>query len=63
MHLKLNREFVTALSVYVARRLGWIKNKQDIRDNFPEDQIKTACEYFDFTTAITAGDCLKLTAN
>ena len=63
LHLKLNREFTTALSVYVARRLGWIKNKQDIRDNFPEDQIKTACEYFDFTTAITAGDCLKLTAN
>lgn len=63
LHLKLNRKFVTAMSVYVARRLGWIKNKQDIRDNFPEDQIKTACEYFDFTTAITAGDCLKLTAN
>lgn len=63
VHIKFNQKFVTALSVYVARRLGWIKNKQDIRDNFPDDQIKTACEYFDFTTAITAGDCLKLTAN
>jgi hypothetical protein len=63
VHIKFCRDFVTALSVYVARRLGWIKNKQDIKNEFPADQVQTACKFFDFTTAITAGDCLKLTAN
>ena len=63
VHIKFNQKFVTAISVYVARRLGWIRNKQDIRENFPAEQVETACKYFDFTTAITAGDCLKLAAN
>lgn len=52
-HLKLNREFVTALNVYIGRKFGWLKDKSDIAKNFPEDVVKQAEKYFDYSTAIT----------
>jgi len=57
IHMKLNKKFVLAISVYVGRRLGWIKNKQDIVENFPDELIQDACEYFDYNAAVTFSDC------
>lgn len=55
-HLKLCREFVTALNVYVGRKFGWIKDKSDIVREFEPDQVPVAEKYFNFTPAITVND-------
>lgn len=55
-HLKLCREFVTALNVYVGRKFGWIKDKSDIVREFEPDQVPVAEQYFNFTPAITVND-------
>ena len=45
-HLKLNPDFVTAMTVEVSRLLGWIRDKSDIEKEFPEDMAKGAEKYF-----------------
>lgn len=55
-HLKLCREFVTALNVYVGRKFGWIKDKSDIVREFEPDQVPVAEQYFNFTPAITVSN-------
>lgn len=44
-HIKLNIEFCKALNVEVARLLGWIQDKREIEDEFPDD-MKDAGKYF-----------------
>lgn len=51
-HFKLNIEFAKALNVEVARLLGWIRNKSDIAEEFPEEMAKDAEKYFKTNFAI-----------
>jgi len=46
MHIKFNIEFTKALNVEVARLLGWIRNKEDIKKEFCEEMSKGAEKYF-----------------
>ena len=46
MHIKFNIEFTKALNVEVSRLLGWIKNKEDIKNEFPEEMASGAEKYF-----------------
>ena len=46
LHIKLNIEVAKALNVEVARLLGWIKSKEDIKKEFREDLAKGAEKYF-----------------
>lgn len=52
-HLKLNKEFAKALNVEVARLLGWIRNKSDIKDEFPDEMADGAEKYFGKSFAIS----------
>ena len=44
-HLKLDIEFCKAMNVEVARLLGWIQNKSEIVNEFPDD-MKDAGKYY-----------------
>lgn len=44
-HLKLNIEFAKALNVEVARLLGWIRDKSEVAQEFPDD-MKDAAKYY-----------------
>lgn len=46
MHVKFTQEFTKAMNVEVARLLGWIKCKEDIKREFPENMSKGAEKYF-----------------
>lgn len=46
MHIKFNKEFTKAMNVEVSRLLGWIRSKEDIAREFPEDMAKGAEKYF-----------------
>ena len=46
MHVKFDMEFMKALNVEVSRLLGWIKTKDDIKKEFPEELAKGAEKYF-----------------
>lgn len=46
MHIRFNKEFMKALNVEVARLLGWIRCKEDIAREFPEELAKGAEKYF-----------------
>lgn len=45
-HLKLNKEFAKALNVEVARLLGWIRDKSEIKDEFPDEMADGAEKYY-----------------
>jgi hypothetical protein len=45
-HIKLDKEFAKAMNVEVSRLLGWIRNKSDIAEEFPEEMAKGAEKYF-----------------
>lgn len=45
-HIKLDKEFAKAMNVEVSRLLGWIRNKSEIADEFPDDMAKGAEKYF-----------------
>ncbi|MBQ9502759.1 MAG: DUF4942 domain-containing protein [Lentisphaeria bacterium] len=47
VHIKFNMEFMKALNVAVARKLGWIKNKSDIAREFTPEMAEGAERYFD----------------
>ena len=46
MHIRFNKEFMKALNVEVGRLLGWIRKKEDIAKEFPEEMAKGAEKYF-----------------
>ena len=46
MHVKFNKEFTKAMNVEVSRLLGWIRTKEDISKEFPENIAKGAEKYF-----------------
>lgn len=52
-HLKLNKEFAKALNVEVARLLGWIRDKSEIKDEFPDEMADGAEKYFGKSFAIS----------
>ena len=53
-HIKLNIEFAKAMNVEVSRLLGWIRSKEDIAKEFPENIANGAQKYF------KANNCLSL---
>ena len=46
MHVKFDIEFTKAMNVEVSRLLGWIKDKEDIKKEFPAELAKGAEKYF-----------------
>lgn len=46
VHFKLNKEFAKAMNVEVSRLLGWIRCKEDIAKEFPEELSTGAEKYF-----------------
>lgn len=46
MHVKFDIEFTKAMNVEVSRLLGWIKDKEDIKKEFPTELAKGAEKYF-----------------
>lgn len=47
VHIKFNMEFMKALNVAVARKLGWIKNAADIAREFTPEMAEGAARYWD----------------
>lgn len=45
-HLKFDKELAKAINVEVSRLLGWIRSKEDIKNEFPDDMAKGAEKYF-----------------
>ena len=52
-HIKLDKEFAKAMNVEVSRLLGWIRNKSDIAEEFPDEMAKGAEKYFKANFAIS----------
>ncbi|MBR5304924.1 MAG: DUF4942 domain-containing protein [Candidatus Gastranaerophilales bacterium] len=46
MHVKFDIEFAKALNVETSRLLGWIRSKEDIEKEFPQELAKGAEKYF-----------------
>ena len=46
MHVKFDIEFAKALNIEASRLLGWIRCKEDIKKEFPEEMAKGAEKYF-----------------
>ena len=46
-HLKLDLELMKAINVEVARLLGWIRDKSDIKQEFPDELAEGAEKYFE----------------
>ena len=61
MHIRFNKEFMKALNVEVARLLGWIRCKEDIVREFPEEMAKGAEKYFKTNYACIGSNALLLT--
>lgn len=53
MHVKFDIEFAKAMNVAVSRLLGWIKNKEDIKKEFPEELAKGAEKYYNINHYIS----------
>ncbi len=47
VHIKFNMEFMKALNVAVARKLGWIHNAADIAREFTPEMAQGAARYYD----------------
>ena len=62
VHIKLNKEFIKALNVVVAKELGWIHSKQDIAKEFTEEMAAGAEKYFDNTVKLEFNNVPLLTA-
>lgn len=64
VHVKFNMEFMKALNVAVARKLGWIKNAADIAREFTPEMADGADRYFNAFHGISldAGSSLLLPA-
>jgi hypothetical protein len=46
MHVKFNQEFTKAMNVEVSRLLGWIRSREDIKKEFPQEMARGAEKYF-----------------
>lgn len=46
VHIKFNMEFMKALNVAVARKLGWIHKAEDISREFTPEMAEDAAQYF-----------------
>lgn len=53
MHIKFNKEFTKAMNVEVSRLLGWIRCKEDIAREFPDELAKGAEKYFKINNYIS----------
>ncbi|MBR1965560.1 MAG: DUF4942 domain-containing protein [Lentisphaeria bacterium] len=62
VHIKLNKEFIKALNVVVAKELGWIHSKQDIAKEFTDEMAAGAEKYFDNTVKLEFNNIPLLTA-
>lgn len=62
MHVKFNKEFTKALNVEVARLLGWIRCKEDIKREFPDNMAKGSEKYFKTNYTCIGSNLLLLTA-
>lgn len=62
VHIKLNKEFIKALNVIVAKELGWIHSKQDIAKEFTDEMAAGAEKYFDNTVKLEFNNVPLLTA-
>ena len=58
-HIKLNIELCKAINVEASRLLGWVKCRQDIIDEFP-DNMKDAVKYLDVHYKLQVGSLLLL---
>ena len=47
IHVKFNTEFTKALNVTVGKLLGWLRCKEDIKEQLPTEMAKGAEKYFD----------------
>ena len=47
MHVKFNTEFTKALNVTIGKLLGWLRSKEDVKEQFPDSIAKGAEKYFD----------------
>ncbi len=56
-HVRFHIEFVKALNVTASKILGWIKCKEDIKEQFSEEMAKGAEKYY------TEGNFVKLNVN
>ena len=52
VHIKMNKEFIKALNVVVAKELGWIHSREDIAREFVPEMAEGAEKYFDRTLQI-----------
>lgn len=52
VHLKFNVEFMKAFNVTVAKLLGWINSKEDIKREFTAEMAKGAEKYFDINNKL-----------
>lgn len=52
VHVKFNQEFIKCLNVAVAKELGWIRNKQDVVNEFDDSIVGGAEKYFDYKIAL-----------
>ena len=55
-HMRFNLELAKAINVEVSRLLGWIKCKEDISKEFPENLAKGAEKYFKKNNCISLVD-------
>lgn len=61
MHVKFSQEFTKAMNVEVARLLGWIRCKEDIKREFPDNMSKGAEKYFKVNYACIGCNTLMIT--
>jgi len=61
MHIKFNKEFMKAFNVEASRLLGWIRNKEDIKKEFPEELAEGAEKYFKQNYTCISSNVLLLT--
>lgn len=61
MHIKFNKEFMKAFNVEASRLLGWIRNPEDIKKEFPEELAKGAEKYFKQNYTCIGSNILLLT--
>lgn len=60
MHVKFDIEFAKAMNVEVSRLLGWVRSKEDIANEFPDDMAKGAEKYFKQNYSCISNNAIKL---
>lgn len=52
MHVKFDIEFAKAMNITVSKLLGWIRTKEDVKKEFPENMVKNIEKYFNINMSI-----------